>query len=87
MNRIYKSFDEFINDMEYLRSDYFVIACDDELELPDVTIFERSTYDKNLGIMKVFVDQDTLDYLRGISYRRNQNELSERYEEYWSSRF
>lgn len=87
MNRIYKSFDEFINDMEYLRSDYFVIACEDELELPDVTFFERSTYDKNLGIMKVFVDQDTLDYLRGVSYRRNQNELSERYEEYWSSRF
>ena len=73
--------------MEYLRSDYFVIACDDEIELPDVSVFGHSTYDENLGIMKVFVDQDTLDYLRGVSYRRNQNELSERYEEYWSSRF
>ena len=87
MNRIYKGFDEFINCMEYLRSDYFVVACDDEIELPDVRVFEHSTYDENLGIMKVFVDQDTLDYLRFVSCKRNHNELSERYEEYWSSRF
>jgi hypothetical protein len=73
--------------MEYLRTDYFVIACDDEIELPDVRVFEHSAYDENLGIMKVFVDQDTLDYLRFVSCKRNHNELSERYEEYWSSRF
>lgn len=87
INRIYKNFNEFINRMEYMKSDYFVIDCEEEFELPDVTVFEYSTYDENLGLMKVFVDRDTLDYLRFTSNRRNQEELNERNCEYWQSRF
>ena len=87
MNPIFKSFNEYIHTMEYLRSDYFVISCEKELELPDVAVFEYSTYDENLGLMKVFVDQDTLDYLRLVNNRRNEMELNERHHEYWSTRF
>lgn len=73
--------------MDYLRSDYFTVPCEEEMEIPENHIFSSSSYDENLGIMKVFVDQDTLNYLRFKNHKQVKSEFDERYNEYWSSRF